>query len=145
MLQAGLTPEQIRSITSAQSLRIAAGEPLAPAGAAIGEREHAVHVLLDRVAEFLLLGTIMSMRGAEGGAEMLALGRLACAVPDEIDDAPVFAAIRHLLDLYDEVTLAEPDNRRRLSFLMMAITAARTPDVPVPAAPPERPRIAVSG
>ncbi|MGO9902199.1 MAG: amidohydrolase family protein [Solirubrobacteraceae bacterium] len=134
MLQAGLAPEQIRSITSGQSLRIAAGEPLAPAGAAIGERDHAAHLLLDRVAEFLLLGTIMSMRGAEGGAEILALGRLACAVPDEIDDAPVFAAIRHLLDLYDEATLAEPDNRRRLSFLMMAITAARTPDVPVPAA-----------
>ncbi len=135
MLQAGLSREQIKSIASGQSLRIAAGEPLAPAGAASGEHEHAVHVLLDRVAEFLLLGTIMSMRGAEGGAEMLALGRLACEVPDEIDDAPVFAAIRHLLDRYDEFTLAEPDNRRRLSFLMMAITAARTPDVPVPAVP----------
>ncbi|MGO9753790.1 MAG: amidohydrolase family protein, partial [Solirubrobacteraceae bacterium] len=133
MLQAGLAPEQIRSITSGQSLRIAAGAPLAPAGAAIGEREHPAHVLLDRVAEFLLLGTIMSMRGAEGGAEMLALGRLACEVPDEIDDAPVFAAIRRLLDLYDEATLAEPENRRRMSFLMMAITASRTPDVPVPA------------
>jgi tRNA-dihydrouridine synthase len=35
-------------------------------------------------------------------------------------------------DLYEEITLAEPDNRRRLSLLMMAITAARTPDVPVP-------------
>ncbi len=132
MLQAGLSADQIRLITSGQSLRIAAGEPLAPAGKAAGEHQHTVHVLLDRVSEFLLLGTIMSMRGAEGGLEMLALGRLACEVPDEIDDAPVFAAIRQLLDNYEELTLAEPDNRRRLSLLMMAITAARTPDVPVP-------------
>ncbi len=100
---------------------------------AIAEHKHATHVLLDQVAEFLLLGTITSMRGAESGAEMLALGRLACNVPDEIGDTPVFAAIRQLLGLFDEVTLAEPDNRRRLAFLMMAITTARTPDVPVPA------------
>ena len=33
---------------------------------------------------------------------MLALARLACDVPDDIDDAPVFAAIRALLDAYDE-------------------------------------------
>ena len=38
------------------------------------------------------------MRGGEAAAEMLALARLACDVPDEIDDAPVFAAIRELLD-----------------------------------------------
>ncbi len=135
MLQAGLSGDQIRLITSGQSLRIAVGEPLAPAGKAPGEApgEHTVHVLLDRVSQYLLLGTIMSMRGTEGGAEMLALARLACEVPDEIDDAPVFAAIRQLLDRYEELSLAEPDNRRRVAFLMMAITAARTPDVPVPA------------
>ncbi len=133
MLQAGLSPEQVRSITSEQSLRIAADEPVVPVGPAPGEHEQATHVLLDRVAEFLLLGTIMSLRAVDGATEMLALGRLACKVPDEIDDAPVFAAIRHLLDQYDEATEAEPDNRRRLSFLMTAITAARTPDVPVPA------------
>ncbi len=133
MLQAGLSAEQIRSITSEQSLRIAAGDALVPAGPAPGEHEHAVHVLLDRVAEFLLLGTIMTLRAVDGATEMLALGRLACKVPDEIDDAPVFAAIRHLLDQYDEATEEEPDNRRRLSFLKTAITAARTPDVPVPA------------
>ena len=37
------------------------------------------------------------MRGSDP-TEMLALARLACDVPDEIDDAPVFAAIRGLLD-----------------------------------------------
>jgi hypothetical protein len=133
-LQAGLSPEQVRSIASEQSLRIAAAEPLEPCGPAIGERERAPHSLLDRVAEFLLLGTIMTMRRTDGGAEMLALARLACDVPDEIDDAPVFAAIRSLLDAYDELEAADPTDRRRMGFLILAAAAAKTPDVPVPAA-----------
>ena len=40
-LQAGLSPEQVALIASGQSLRIAAGDPLAVAGPAIGERERA--------------------------------------------------------------------------------------------------------
>ena len=67
---------------------------------------------------------------------MLALARLACDVPDDIDDAPIFAAIRSLLDAYDEFAVAEPDNRRRLAFLILAATVARTPEVPVPASAP---------
>jgi uncharacterized protein len=132
-LQVGLSPDQIRSIASEQSLRLAAGEPPKPAGPAIGERERASHALLDRVAEFLLLGTIASMRGLDAGAEMLALARLACDVPDEIDDAPVFAAIRHLIDAHDDIHAADPTDRRRLAFLILALTTAKTPDVPVPA------------
>jgi predicted TIM-barrel fold metal-dependent hydrolase len=132
-LQVGLTTEQIRSITSEQSLRIAAGEPLQPAGPAVGERDRAGHVLLDRVSEFVMLGAIATMRGNEGGPEMLALAELACEVPDDIDDAPVFAVVRDLLRTFAEVTRAEPDNRRRLAFLILAASVARTPDVPVPA------------
>jgi predicted TIM-barrel fold metal-dependent hydrolase len=133
-LQVGLSVDQVRSIGSGQSLRIAAGGPLAPAGPAVGERDRASHVLLDRVAEFVMLGAIATMRGGDGGPEMLALARLACDVPDEIDDAPVFAVIRRLLETYDEVAAVEPDNRRRLAFLILAATVARTPDVPVPGA-----------
>jgi len=132
-LQVGLSSEQIRSIASGQALRVAAGEPLAPQGPAVGERERAPHALLDRVSEFLLLGTIASMRGLDAGAEMLALARLACDVPDEIDDAPVFAAIRRLIDIHDDFRAEAPDDRRRLAFLILALTTARTPDVPVPA------------
>jgi hypothetical protein len=131
-LQVGLSAHQIRSITSEQSLRIAAGEPLEPAGPAVGERERASHVLLDRVAEYVMLGAIATMRGGDGGPEMLSLARMACDVPDEIDDAPVFAAIRGLLDTYDEVRTADPSSRRRLTFLILAANVARTPDVPVP-------------
>jgi uncharacterized protein len=132
-LQVGLSAEQIRSIASGQALRIAAGKPLEPLGPAIGERERAPHALLDRVSEFLLLGTIASMRGLDAGAEMLALARLACDVPDEIDDAPVFAAVRQLINIHDDLYAADPTDRRRLAFLILALTTARTPDVPVPA------------
>jgi uncharacterized protein len=132
-LQVGLSADQIRSIASEQSLRIAAGQPLQPAGPAVGERDRASHVLLDRVAEYVMLGAIATMRGGEGGSEMLALARLSCDVPDDLDDAPVFAVIRALLDTYAVIEAAEPDNRRRLTFLILAASVARTPDVPVPA------------
>jgi hypothetical protein len=133
-LQVGLSAEQIRSIGSEQSLRLAAGEPLVPAGPAVGERDEAGHVLLERVAEFLLLGTIAGMRGVQDAAnEMIALARLACDVPDEIDDAPVFAAIRELIDTHDQIAEALPEDRRRLVPLILAATVARTPDVPLPA------------
>jgi hypothetical protein len=132
-LQVGLSTEQIRSIASGQALRMAAGEPLEPAGPAVGEHERAPHVLLDRVSEFLLLGAIATMRGgAEAAVEMLALARLACDVPDDIDDAPIFAAIASLLDNFEEVAATEPSNRRRLVFLILAATVARTPEVPIP-------------
>lgn len=130
-LVAGLSPEQIRSIASEQSLRIAAGEPLQPAGPAVGEHERAPHILLDRVAQFLTLGAIMSMRGADA-TEMLALARLGCDVPADADDAPFFAAIVELLDGYEAYAAEHPDDRRRLTFLIMAATLARTPEVPLP-------------
>jgi predicted TIM-barrel fold metal-dependent hydrolase len=130
-LQVGLSLEQIRSITSEQALRVAAGAPLEPAGPAVGERERAPHVLLDRLADSLLLAIISGFRGGDP-TESLALARLACDVPDEIDDAPMFAAIRGLIDGFDQYSAEHPDDRRRMTFLILAATAARTPDVPVP-------------
>lgn len=135
-LQAGLSREQIRRIGSEQALRLAAGEPPQPAGPAIGEREHAGHQLLDRVVSYLQLGAIMSMRGiepADRGREMLALASQACEVPDEHDDAPVFAAVRALLDAHAALAEAEPENRRRFGLLVLAISIAASPDVPLPA------------
>ena len=130
-LQLGYSPEQVRSIASGQSLRMAAGEALEPCGPPIGERERAPHLLLDRVAFFLLFSALGSMRGVDP-TEMLALARLSCDVPDEIDDAPVFAAIRGLLDDYEVYAAEHPDERRRITFLILAATVARTPDVPIP-------------
>jgi predicted TIM-barrel fold metal-dependent hydrolase len=136
-LQLGFSADQIRSIAAEQSLRLAACEPLQPAGPAIGEREKAPHLLLDRVAYFLLFSAMGTMRGVDP-TEMLALARLACDVPEEIDDAPVFAAIRTLLDDYEAYAAEHPDERRRITFLILAATVARTPDVPIPPAVLER-------
>ena len=58
-----------------------------------------------------------TMRGIDP-TEMLALARLACDVPDEIDDAPVFTAIRALLDDYDAYAAEPPEERRRLSNMV---------------------------
>jgi hypothetical protein len=132
-LQMGLSEKQIRCIAAGQSLAIAAGAPLLQVGPALGERDRASHALLDRVSAFVMLGAISTMRGGDGGPEMLALARLACDVPDEIDDAPVFAAIRGLLDTFDELQANDPTDRRRLAYLILAGIVARTPDVPVPA------------
>jgi hypothetical protein len=132
-VQAGLSPEQLRSIGSGQALRLAAAEALEPAGPAVGARDRASHVLLDRVAEFVMLAAIASMRGGDSN-EMLALARLACDVPADVDDAPVFAAILGLLDGYEEAVAALPGDRRTLTFLILAAVVARTPDVPIPAA-----------
>jgi uncharacterized protein len=132
-LQAGLSADQIRSIASEQSLRIAAGEALRPAGEPVGERDRAPHLLLDRVSELLLMTVMVTMRGAvDAGVEGLALARLACDVPGEIDDAPVFAAIRSLIDAFEELSAADPTDRRRLGPLIMAAIVARTPEVPLP-------------
>jgi predicted TIM-barrel fold metal-dependent hydrolase len=133
-LQVGLSPAQIESIAGGQAMRIAAGEALEPVGPAIGEHERAPHVLLDRVSEFVMLGAIATMRRSDGGPEMLALARLACDVPEDIDDAPVFTVIRDLLDAFDELRAEDPEDRRALAFLILAAIVARTPDVPVPAA-----------
>lgn len=130
-LQVGLSPEQVRSITSEQALRLAAGETPQPCGPAVGESDRASHSLLDRVAQYLMLATIASMRGADA-SELVALGRLACDVPEEIDDAAVFEAVRWLLDRFEAYAADYPEDRRRLSFLILACTVARTPDVPIP-------------
>ncbi len=130
--QLGLSHEQIRSIMSEQSLRIAAGEPLQPAGPAVGDGDRASHVLLDRVSGYLMMGMILSIRAPDAGPEMLALAELACNVPDEIDDAPVFAALRSLLSAYFELFAADPGDRRTRGLLMLAATVAATPDVPLP-------------
>ncbi len=130
-LQAGLSGDQLRSIAGGQAVRIAEGADLVGCGSAVGERERAPHLLLDRLSEFVQLGAVATMRGGDG-SEMLALARLACDVPEEIDDAPVFEAIRRLIELHDELEAADPTDRRRLAFLILALTVARTPEVPVP-------------
>jgi hypothetical protein len=63
---------------------------------------------------------------------MLALARLSCDVPEDVDDAPVFAAIVELLNGYEAYTAEHPDDRRRITLLILAATLARTPEIPLP-------------
>jgi hypothetical protein len=130
-IECGLSTQQIRSVTSEQALRVAAGEDLEPAGPAVGEREQAPHLLLDRVVSFLMLGAIATMRGGPG-EEMIAIARQCCEVPDELDDAPVFAAVRGLIDGFARATDDDPDDRRRISLLILAANVAASPGVPLP-------------
>jgi hypothetical protein len=78
-----------------------------------------------------MLGAIATMRGADG-TEMLALARLGCDVPEDIDDAPLFRAVRSLIDIHDQFLTEAPTDRRRIAFLILAASVARTPDIPVP-------------
>ncbi|WP_249021659.1 amidohydrolase family protein [Conexibacter sp. S30A1] len=130
-LQAGLTPQQVALLASGQALRIARGEPLAVSGPAIGERERASHLLLDRVAGYLQVGALLEFRTGDG-SEMIALARLACDVPDDVDDLPVFYAIRALLDRHAELRANTPADRTSRAILQLAAAAAMSPDVPVP-------------
>jgi len=134
-LQAGLSPDQARLVFAGQSQRIAAREPLASGGPAVGERARPARVLLERVATFTILGALAMIRGdADGrGAEQLALARLACNVPDGYDDAPVFAAVLSLLDAFAELAAEDPESRRPRTLLMLASSVARSPDVALPA------------
>jgi uncharacterized protein len=132
-LQAGLTAEQVALVASGQSLRIAEGETLAVIGPAVGEQDRASHLLLDRVANYLQVGALLEFRTGDG-SEMVALAELACDVPEEIDDYPVFAAIRQLLHAYGLARAAAPESRASRGLLQLAAAVAMSPDVPVAAA-----------
>ncbi len=132
-LQAGLTAEQVALIAAGQSLQIAERGPLAVSGPAVGERERASHLLLDRVAGYLQVGVLLEARTGDG-SELVALAELACDVPEEIDDAPVFAAISRLLSTYAVARAAAPEDRAPRSLLQLAAAVAMSPDVPIPAA-----------
>jgi len=131
-LQSGLTAEQVALIASGQSLQIARGESLAVSGPAVGEREQASHLLLERVANYLQVGALLEFRTGDG-SEMVALAELACDVPAEIDDFPVFSAIRQLLKTYALARATEPENRAVRALLQLAAAVAMSPDVPIPA------------
>ena len=89
-------------------------------------------MLLDRVAELLQLGTMLWFRGGDG-AEMLALARLACEVPDEIDDAPVFAAIRSAARRLRQGADRRPGGPPPPDLPDAGVRGCPNTDVPVPA------------
>ncbi len=130
-LQAGWSDAQVRAFSSEQSLRLAAGQPPLVAGAALGERDQPQRLLLARVGALIQSGIYALLRGGES-AEALALAELACAVPDELDDAPLFNALRALLEAARGAEAPTPQRRGALGPLILALALSATPDVPLP-------------
>ncbi|HET9125114.1 MAG TPA: hypothetical protein VFN65_09550, partial [Solirubrobacteraceae bacterium] len=122
-------------VFAGQSQRIAAREPLQSGGPAVGERDRPARSLLERLATFTILGALAMLRGDPDGrgAEQLALARLACNVPEDHPEAPVFDAVLGLLDAHAELSARDPESRRPRVLLMLASSVARSPDVPLPA------------
>jgi predicted TIM-barrel fold metal-dependent hydrolase len=133
--QAGLDDAQLRLVLGGQLARLLAGEEPLDGGPALGRERIAIDVLLDRVATFLTSAFAQIARGGSA-EEMLALARLACAVPA---DAPQAAHCRLVLELLDgaERLAGGPSPSRvlpaGLHMIVLALNVARTPDVPVPA------------
>jgi hypothetical protein len=132
-LQAGLDPAALRSIAAGQLERVLAGaEP-----ADVGPPPRIVRPLdplIERAVSHLTqaLGRVFGRSDPE---EAVGLARLACAVGEEGPHADLFGAVLEQLDLYEQ-HLAPPSDRRpfpvTIRFLVMALTVARTPDVPLP-------------
>lgn len=134
--QAGLSDEQLRLVLGGQLARLLAGEELLDAGPPPGRERIAVDVLLDRVATFLVSAFGQIVLG-QSGEEVLALARLACAVPADAPQAAHCRVILELLDLAERLREAPSPSRvlrGGLYAMVLALNVARTPDVPVPSA-----------
>jgi hypothetical protein len=136
-LQAGLSPEQVRSVAGLQLGRLVGGEEPLDAGAPPGPDHLSRDPLLDRVYGYLLNALGQMFNGAEP-EETLSLAALACEVGDDSPQAPV---CRSILALIEErrryVEAGRRDGRPArfapgLHFLVAALGIVRTPDVPLP-------------
>jgi len=142
--QAGVEPEALRMIAGEQMARLLEGQAGEAAGPPPGDAR-AIDPLLERVVSHLVsaMGRAFARADPE---EPIALARLACAVGEDAESAPVFAAVLDLLDHYDEHRHVPPPDGRPFPpagrFVVAALAVARTPDVPLPrnanAPPPTR-------
>jgi predicted TIM-barrel fold metal-dependent hydrolase len=132
--QAGVGDDAVRLIAGGQLERILGGLPPADGGPP-PRRTQVLDPLLERVVHHLVaaMGRAFARTDPE---ESIALARLACAVEEDVESAPVFAAVLELLDRFDEFRHLPPLDGRPMPpaarFLVAALTVARTPDVPLP-------------
>jgi uncharacterized protein len=134
-LQAGLTPEQGRSVASTQLERVLTGEDPDDLGPAPGRERLAPDLLVERVSSCLMVGFGRLMAGGEA-EEQVALARLACHVPADDPSAGVLAAVDGILAGYEDRP-PPPGSPRPFDLaavlpVMLAVVLARTPDVPAP-------------
>jgi uncharacterized protein len=131
-LAVGVEPDALGMVAGGQVARLAAREEPAELGPAPGPGRLRRFLHAERVAAYLN-GAIQRAFMLADPSEPLALARLACDVPDEVEEAPVLRVIAQLIDEAETFQAAAPDEPR--AILMTAIPAATlagTPGVPVP-------------
>jgi uncharacterized protein len=136
--QAGLSPEQIKSVAGDQLERLLAGDPLTDDWSAPGPLEIPRDLILDRLFAYLVVALGRLIAGAPAD-EMVALARLGCTVDDSAPQAPTCRVIAALIDLNErraaasgDLTTPSPQRLVALGPLLLAATLAATPRVPVP-------------
>ncbi len=132
-VQSGLTPDQIRATAGGQLARILDGHPPLDLGPA-PHRTLPLDPTLDRVVTHLCT-TIGRVFAQADGSETLALARLACAVDQDDEVAPVCTATLELLDLYQSTLAPPPPGQafpEALRYLVGAVYVARTPSAGIP-------------
>jgi predicted TIM-barrel fold metal-dependent hydrolase len=141
--QAGLDDHALRTIAGDQMERVLAGADLIDAGPPPGNGRP-IDPLLERVISHGVQA-IARMFVRSDPSEAVALSKLACGVGEDSPNAPIFAAVLDLLELYEQ-HIGPPAHGERIPpasrLLIAAVVVARTPDVPLPdlpdAPPPTR-------
>ena len=132
--QAGLNDEAVRLVAGGQLARILDGQEPAEAGPPPGQARP-LDPLLERVVTHLVAAMSRAFARTDP-VESLALARLACAVGEDSEHAPVYAAVLDLLDRFEEHKHIPATDGRPIPpagrFVVTALTVARTPDVPLP-------------
>jgi uncharacterized protein len=135
-LQAGISPDQLRTIYGPQMERAVGGEDPIDLGPA-PDTAHALDPLLER-ALMHITNTIARAFARADFVEPLGLARLACAVGEDGPHADVHAEVLELLDLFESEMGPPPPGRGyppAARYLIAANIVARTPDVPLPVRP----------
>jgi predicted TIM-barrel fold metal-dependent hydrolase len=131
--QAGLSPDQLRLVAGGQLERLLSGQEPADGGPPPNRLEP-VHPLAERVVTHLISAMGRTLGGGDP-SEPLAIARLACAVGEDDPHHEHFSSVLRLLDLYD-AHVAPPEDGRPVPaagrLVVLALTVARTIDVPVP-------------
>jgi predicted TIM-barrel fold metal-dependent hydrolase len=134
--QAGLEAAQLRSIAGDQMAHVLdGGDPLdaGPAPRAVKP----IDPMLERVISHGCQAVARMFVRADP-SEAVALAKLACGVGQESERADVFAAVLWLLETYEAHITPVPEGLRihpAARLLIVAVTIARTPDVPLPELP----------
>jgi len=134
--QAGLDTPALRSIAGGQMEHVLDGGDPLDAGSPPGN-SRPVDPLLARVISHGCQAVARMFVRADP-SEAVALAKLACGVGQESENADIFAAVLWLLETYEEHVTPVPEGQRihpAARLLIMAVSVARTPDVPLPELP----------